>query len=223
GIAAQTVSISALLPEVNTLWPHDPIKQVVVNNPSDQNSKINFYRDTGQAVTDRRAAIIFNGINGELLNAAIEPNSAVQNTHDTLIALHTGRFAEPLLRALFFICGILGCAMITTGAILWAVKIRQKQQKPLKQGIKASLGLRLVEGLNLTFIAGLPLATASFFYANRLLPVELVNRAQWEINIFFIALAAVALLACFNRTLTAWRAVITLSATALMAIPLLNA
>ncbi|MGS0726352.1 PepSY-associated TM helix domain-containing protein, partial [Shewanella sp. 0m-11] len=25
GIAAQTVSISALLPEVNTLWPHDPI------------------------------------------------------------------------------------------------------------------------------------------------------------------------------------------------------
>ncbi|MGS0691248.1 PepSY-associated TM helix domain-containing protein [Shewanella sp. 30m-9] len=223
GIAAQTVSISALLPEVNTLWPHDPIKQVVVNNPSDQNSKINFYRDTGQAVTDRRAAIIFNGINGELLNAAIEPNSAVQNTHDTLIALHTGRFAEPLLRALFFICGILGCAMITTGAILWAVKIRQKQQKPLKQGIKASLGLRLVEGLNLTFIAGLPLATASFFYANRLLPVELVNRAQWEINIFFIALAAVALLACFNRTLTAWRAVITLSATAIMAIPLLNA
>ncbi|ABZ75825.1 PepSY-associated TM helix domain protein [Shewanella halifaxensis HAW-EB4] len=223
GIEAQTVSISALLPQVKAIWAQDPIKQVVINNPSDQNSKINFYRDTGEAVTDRRTAIIFDGSNGERLNSGIEPNSGAQNTHDTLIALHTGRFAEPLLRALFFICGILGCAMITTGTLLWAVKIRQKQQKQLKQGAKASLGLRLVEGLNLTFITGLPLATASFFYANRLLPTNLAERAQSEINIFFIALVTVALLACFNRSLAAWRAVMMLSATALVAIPVLNA
>ncbi|MGS0682466.1 hypothetical protein ACVBIL_15040 [Shewanella sp. 125m-7] len=42
--------------------------------------------------------------------------------------------------------------MITTATLLWAVKIRQNQQKQIKQGAKTSFGLRLVEGLNLTFI-----------------------------------------------------------------------
>ncbi|GIU09513.1 MULTISPECIES: PepSY domain-containing protein [unclassified Shewanella] len=223
GIEAQTVSLNALLPEVTNIWGDAQLKQVVVNNPSDQNSRVNFYKETGEAVTDRRTAITFNGTNAELLNAGIEPDSGAHNTHDTLIALHTGRFAEPILRVLFFISGILGCAMITTGTLLWAVKIRQKQQKQIKQGHKASLGLRLVEGLNLTFITGLPLATASFFYANRLLPVDLVNRAQWEVNSFFIALAFVGLIACFNRTLSAWRLVMTVTATSLIAIPALNA
>ncbi|GIU36371.1 PepSY domain-containing protein [Shewanella schlegeliana] len=223
GVEAQTVSLIALLPQVKSIWGEAQLKQVVINNPSDQNSRVNFYKETGEAVTDRRTAIIFNGTNGELLSPGIEPDSGVRNTHDTLIALHTGRFAEPILRALFFICGLLGCAMITTGTLLWAVKIRQKQQKQIKQGAKASLGLRLVEGLNLTFITGLPLATAAFFYANRLLPVDMVNRAQWEVNTFFIALACVALLACINRTLAAWRLVITVTATSLVAIPVLNA
>lgn len=223
GIEAQTVSLSSLLPQVQNIWGQAPLKNVVINNPSDQNSRVNFYKETGETVTDRRTAIVFNGTNAQLLNPGIEPDSGVRNTHDTLIALHTGRFAEPILRALLFICGILGCAMIATGTLLWAVKIRQKQQKQLKQGAKASLGLRLVEGLNLTFITGLPLATTAFFYANRLLPVEMVNRAQWEVNIFFIALATVAIFACFNRTLTAWRLIMTITAAGLITIPALNA
>ena len=117
----------------------------------------------------------------------------------------------------------MGCAMIATGTLLWAVKIRQKQQKNIKNGAKPSLGLRLVEGLNLTFIAGLPLATCSFFYANRLLPTEMANRAQWEVNCFFITLTLVAMLACINRTQTSWRFVLRFGAIGLLAIPALNA
>ncbi|GIU47630.1 peptidase [Shewanella sairae] len=223
GIDAQLVSLNTLLPQVKQIWTDEPIKQVVINNPGDQNSKINFYRDTQEAVTDRRTAITFNGVTGELTSRGIDPDSGAQNTYDVLIALHTGRFAEHWLRALFFISGILGCAMITTGTLLWAVKIRQKQQKQIKQGAKASFGLRLVEGLNLTFITGLPLATAAFFYANRLLPTDIANRAQWEVNCFFIALAAMGVLAFFNRSKSAWRFALALGGASLCAIPVLNA
>lgn len=113
--------------------------------------------------------------------------------------------------------------MIATGALLWAVKIRQKQLKQIKQGEPVSLGLRLVEGLNLTFIAGLPLATSVFFYANRILPSGIPNRAQWEVDCFFFTLALVGLIACFNRTLASWRLVLALGAFGFMTIPLLNA
>ncbi|MCL1051697.1 PepSY domain-containing protein [Shewanella abyssi] len=223
GEAADTIKLASLLPQVRELLGNIPIRQVVVSNPGDKNSRVSVYKDTAEAVTDRRIAIIFDAVDGSLLSKGVEPDSGAQNTHDTLIALHTGRFSEPVLRLFFFLCGVMGCAMIATGTLLWANKIRQKQHKLINQGEKASVGLRLVEGLNLTFIAGLPLAASAFFYANRLLPLDMLNRAQWEANSFFIALAGVAVIACFKRTLPVWRYVLALSGTSLIAIPLLNA
>ncbi|GIU19413.1 peptidase [Shewanella sp. c952] len=223
GETADMVQLSSLLPQIQQILGDMPIRQVVINNPGDRNSRVNIYKDTGEMVTDRRTAIVFDAVDGKLLNSGVEPDSGAQNTHDTLIALHTGRFSGPALRLLFFISGIMGCAMIATGTLLWANKIRQKQQKQLKQGNKATFGLRLVEGLNLTFIAGLPLAASAFFYANRLLPLDMVNRAQWEANSFFLVLAILGVIACFKRTLSVWRAVLALSGLSLIAIPLLNA
>lgn len=223
GESAKTIQLTTLLPQINQLFDNKPIRQIVVTNPGDKNSRVSVYKDTGETVTDRRVATIFNAVDGTLLNKGIEPDSAAQNTHDTLIALHTGRFSGPVLRLFFFICGVMGCAMIATGTLLWANKIRQKQHKQINQGEKASFGLRLVEGLNLTFIAGLPLAASVFFYANRLLPIDMINRAQWEANSFFIALTIIALVACFKRTLAVWRYVLALSGSSLIAIPLLNA
>jgi uncharacterized iron-regulated membrane protein len=223
GVSAQMIQINTLLPLVKSYWGETPIKQVVITNLNDDNSLVSFYKNTQQTVTDIRIPLIFSGVTGKLVSDIPDSPSATNVTHDTLISLHTARFSEPLLRAFFFICGIMGCAMIATGTLLWAVKIRQKQQKNIKDGTRPSLGLRLVEGLNLTFIAGLPLATCSFFYANRLLPTEMVNRAQWEVNSFFITLTLVAILACINRTKTSWRFVLRFASIGLIAIPVLNA
>ncbi len=223
GTLAPLIQLNSLLPAVKENWGDTPIKQVVITNINDKNSRVSFYTNTQQSVTDLRIPLVFSGVSGEQLSHASDTPSAAHATHDTLMSLHTARFAEPVLRFFFFICGFMGCAMIATGTLLWATKIRQKQQTKIKQGNNPSIGLRIVEGLNLTFIAGLPLATSAFFYANRLLPVEMTNRAQWEVNSFFITLSLVGLLACFNRTLISWRWVLTLGALGFISIPLLNA
>ncbi|QLE84835.1 PepSY domain-containing protein [Shewanella sp. Scap07] len=222
GTGAPLITLSQLLPQVHSVWGDTPIKRIAVRYPGDANSRVSFYRNTGQAVTDLRTPLVFDGVSGEMLSAAKLPSSGARQTHDTLMALHTARFAEPILRLLFFICGLMGCAMIATGSLLWAIKIRQKQQKQLQLADKPSFGLRLVEGLNLTFIAGLPLATSAFFYANRLLPEAMPARAQWEINCFFITLALVGLIACINRSRRCWQLLFSVAAIALLAIPLLN-
>ena len=66
-----------------------------------------------------------------------------------LLRLHLGRFAEPLLRWLFFLSGIAGCLMVASGLVLWAVKQRQKVAKAKAKGERAGAGLRLVESLNI--------------------------------------------------------------------------
>ncbi|WP_076416620.1 PepSY domain-containing protein [Shewanella sp. UCD-KL12] len=223
GTKAKLIDATSLLPKVKSYWGEAPIKQVVISNPYDANSRISFYRHNKQDLTDKRTQMVFSGATGELVVMTPLEKTATHATYDTMISLHTARFAEPILRALFFFCGLLGCAMITTGALLWAIKIRQSQQKQLAKGLKESLGLRLVEGLNLTFIAGLPLATAIFFYANRLIPAGANNRSDWEVHSFFITLVVVAAIAWKNRSLASWRVVLGLGAISFLGLPILNA
>jgi hypothetical protein len=107
--------------------------------------------------------------------------------------------------------------MIASGCMMWAKRIRERLKQP------ASFGLRLVETLNLGTVLGLPLASAGYFYANRLLPVDLPGRAQWEIHIFFLCWLALLLLACWRRDQQSWRFGSILVALALAGVPLLNA
>ncbi|GIU37658.1 peptidase [Shewanella colwelliana] len=228
GEPANLIAINTLLPQVRALWGDLPIKQVVISYPMDTNSRISFYQNSAQSVSEQKVAAIFSGVSGELLYATPDEHSTSRSTYDTMMALHTARFSNGLLRGLFFLSGLLGCAMIATGTLLWAVKITQKQQRQLALGAKPSIGLRLVNGLNLTLIAGLPLATAVFFYANRLIPSAIENRSQWEVHSFFITLGLIATVALIDgvslkQSKIRWQQLAWACAALFAGIPLLNA
>ncbi|MFB2659360.1 PepSY-associated TM helix domain-containing protein [Shewanella mangrovisoli] len=223
GIQAKQVRLSQLLPQVQAEWGDAPIKQVIVSYPKDQNSQVTFYQNTGKEVTDESSILVFNGVTGELKYASPHEVSGTVATYDTMMSLHTARFAAPLLRILFFFCGLLGCAMVTSGTLMWAIRLRQKQQKAIDKGEKASRGLRLVEGLNFMFILGLPLGAAAFFYANRLLPVDFATRSAWEVHSFFIALTAMGVWAFFGRSRRHWQLALMIIGVLYCALPVLNA
>ncbi|MFB2761397.1 PepSY-associated TM helix domain-containing protein [Shewanella xiamenensis] len=223
GIYAEQVRLSQLLPQVQAEWGNAPIKQVIVSYPQDKNSQVTFYQNTGKEVTDESTLLVFNGVTGELKYASPHEVSGTVATYDTMMSLHTARFAAPLLRILFFFCGLLGCAMVATGTLMWAIRLRQKQQKAIDKGEKPSSGLRLVEGLNFMFILGLPLGAAAFFYANRILPADFATRSAWEVHSFFIALGAMGVWAFFGRSRRDWQIALVLIGTLYCALPILNA
>ncbi|MGL5397503.1 MAG: PepSY-associated TM helix domain-containing protein [Shewanella sp.] len=223
GISAQQVRLSQLLPQVQAQWGDAPIKQVIVSNPKDQNSQVTFYQNTGKDVTDESTLLVFSGVTGELKYASPHEVSGAVVTYDTMMSLHTARFAAPLLRILFFFCGLLGCAMVATGTLMWAIRLRQKQQKTIEKGEKVGLGLRLVEGLNFMFILGLPLGAVAFCYANRLLPADFATRSAWEVHSFFIALCAMGIWAFIGRSRRHWQVALMLIGALYCALPILNA
>lgn len=223
GISAQQVRLSQLLPQVQAQWGDASIKQVIVSNPKDQNSQVTFYQNTGKDVTDESTLLVFSGVTGELKYASPHEVSGAVVTYDTMMSLHTARFAAPLLRILFFFCGLLGCAMVATGTLMWAIRLRQKQQKTIEKGEKVGLGLRLVEGLNFMFILGLPLGAVAFCYANRLLPADFATRSAWEVHSFFIALCAMGIWAFIGRSRRYWQVALMLIGALYCALPILNA
>jgi uncharacterized iron-regulated membrane protein len=80
-----------------------------------------------------------------------------------------------------------------------------------------------VETLNVATIAGLPLAIAAYFWANRLLPTGMAGRADWEIHTLFAVWLAALFYALARPLARAWIELCGLASAAYLAVPLLNA
>ena len=201
GQAAPLTPLPPLLAQASSHWQGAAPGRIVIDYPGDANATIAVARQAGHAFSSIEPTMLFAGASGQLLAVTDYDVIDAGEARRAIYGLHLGRFADPLLRALFFVCGLAGCVMVASGAVLWAVRTRTQAEKRGGTGF----GLRLVEALNLGAIAGLPIAFAAFFWANRLLPVATGARAELEIACFFGAWATAALLAQLHPTRAMWR------------------
>ncbi|TXI82265.1 MULTISPECIES: PepSY-associated TM helix domain-containing protein [unclassified Cupriavidus] len=223
GVAAPLAPIGPMVRQAIDHWDGTRPLRISIDRPNDAQALVSVMRDNGRNLTSQPPTVVFDGATGALramLGDTVPPANA---TRGVMVGLHIASFAPPLLRALFFLSGLAGCLMVATGALLWAVKTRQQQARAIAQTGRTPFGLRLVEALNLGAIAGVPMAFAAYFWANRLLPADLAHRSDMEIRAFFIAWAAVALLGQWRPTRGMWRAMLGLVAVLFATLPVLDA
>lgn len=224
GQAMPLIDLRHPLSQVQALWGTSRIAAVLIEHPGQAGARITFIRTEDSLLGGGR--LTFDGVSGQLLQLPPRQRSTPWNAQDVLINLHEGLFAGWGLRWLYFLSGLLGCAMIATGLVLWTVKRRVKQDKRLKAGQSVEFGFRLVEALNIGTIAGLCTAVAVYFWANRLLPTDFAGRRAWELHCLFIAWGALLLYASvrlrFAPSLRVWQEQLWIAAAAYALIPLLN-
>lgn len=220
--SAPLTALQPLMAQAERHWDGGQAGRIFINNPGDAHATINIIRQPERKLSSTRQAMQFDGVSGALLTTTGDQPSGALESRGVLFGLHRANFADPLLRTLFFLCGLTGCAMVATGALLWAVKRRQGYAKMLAQGGRIGFGLRLVDGLNIGTMAGLPIAFAAYFWANRLLPLDWAGRADHEINCFFSAWAIAALLAHLRPDRRMWRWQLCLGGMLFALLPLLN-
>jgi len=199
---AALTAIGPLVRQAQAKWPNG-VEQITVTDPGTNLATVELRERGAGSLLDRGRSgrMLFDGASGALLESPEQARpDAFSAIYNVFSSLHLLRFADTWLRWLFFIGGVLGSAMVASGMVLWVVK-RLPQRR--KQG--SHLGHRLVESLNVASIAGLPIAIAAYFWANRLLPVPMQARADWEINAFFIAWLACLAHACFRPHRKAWK------------------
>lgn len=130
----------------------------------------------------------FDPASGSLLSEhRRDPGSVLSRIDTSLGSLHRARFAPGGLRALFFLAGALGTLMIVTGLVMWPLKRRPP-------GGVAPRHVQIVDRLNIGIVAGLMVAVAAYFWANRLLPAGLAGRVGGELAVFFLVWLACLLL-----------------------------
>jgi len=132
--------------------------------------------------------------------------------------VHFAQFGGSPIRWLYFLMGLAATVMIATGLVLW-ISTRQKSQA----GLSRKAGYRLVEVFTVAIVAGLPVAVAAFFWANRLLPLALYERSLWEIRCFFLVWGLCLLHSSLRQgSILAWRDQLYAASFLLGCLPLLN-
>nr|USU30576.1 PepSY domain-containing protein [Methylobacterium sp. OTU13CASTA1] len=194
----------------------EPLERLSVINPKDANATVVAVFEEPHGLSHAHPQVAFDGTTGavvEVLQGGLKPAA---ETFTTMVGLHEAHFAGTALRILFFVCGLMGSAMVASGLILWSVA---RLPKP---GTQPFLGLRLVQALNIGTVAGLPGGIAAYFLANRLLPVGLVGRADWEVYAFFGTWALAILLPLARPQRRAWVEAMAVLAMLTLAVPVFD-
>lgn len=191
-------------------------EMVVVSSPGDAAATVTAYFAEPPGLAHLHPQIAYDAVTGAEIGRVGEAGTATR-TGAVMVGIHEAHFAAAPLRFLFFLCGVMGAATVASGLVLWTVARAPRGAKP------EGLGLRLVRFLNLGTIGGLPAGLAAYFLANRLLPVNLAGRADWEVRLFFLAWIAAALASAFYARTRAWSLTLAVPGIAVLAIPAVDA
>lgn len=195
---------ATILAQATRRWDGAAVARLTVQRPNDAAARYLVQRGEHGRLSNARQTLVFDAVDGRLLEGDDLGAGAVATTRTALVGLHVGHFATPLLRGLLFVMGLGACAMVATGLLLWT----------------ARTGQRLAQGLNIATVAALPAAMAAFLWLNRLLPAALAGRADAEIDGFFIAWGLLAGAALLRPGRTMWIAQLGLGALLFVGLPL---
>lgn len=217
-----TAPVGPMIARAEAVLGRGEIGEVKLEHDADSGLKIEITRRWGTEYpfsSREGSQVVFDGHSGELLD---HPNIFGQPLpHKALwwlVGAHFAWFANDGLRWLFFGSGLLGAVMIATGLILWTVKRREAHVRRAT----APAHLDWIERLNLGVIVGLPIALAAYFWANRLLPVNLAERADWEVHCLFATWLWTLVFAGWRPARQGWIELSTLAALAFAALPAVN-
>ncbi|MDR2451090.1 MAG: PepSY domain-containing protein [Candidatus Accumulibacter sp.] len=222
GERAPLTDLAALVAAAQQTWGGKPVGSIAITLPGDRNAVVELRQMGFPSLTNGRnvPALRFNGVTGErLATPALPEPGAVQAIGSALNLLHRGFFATPVPRWLLFLSGVGGSLMIASGLLVWSVARARKTSG----AARAPWGHRLVEVLNIASIAGLMVAIAVHFWANRLIPADWPARADWEIRAFFIAWAVTFVHAIARRPKAAWVEQLACAGGLSALLPLINA
>lgn len=202
GVAAPIASVDAMVAEAQRRWAArdmaGDVGFLALQHVGDANGYVSIYR----AGTDRIAltgeGIHFNASTGEVLRED-PPPSAVERIDEFLTGLHLQHFRHWLLRWLYVLGGLTGCACIATGFLFFVEKRKRQHAK------RGQIGSRVVDALAVTTVTGMLIATLGILIANRLLPVSLPARGPWEQYCFW-GIWGLAMVHAFWRTAPVARA-----------------
>ncbi len=213
--AASMLPLASFIERGEAYYGTGMLGSLSVTNPDRANARVEVRPVLGSRLElTKGESLSFNALTGEPLGTPT-PTRATLLTQKVMAGLHFAQFGGYAMRWIYFICGLISCAMIASGLVLYTVK-RRRQAKT------QTTWLRQAEWLNVAVVSGVMLACTALLWGNRLLPVTLDERETWELRVFFGSWLLALLHARVRPPLPAWTEQLALTGLLLLALPLLD-
>lgn len=209
---ADAVSLDALIARSRAHWNDAEVGWTSIHHPGDVAAVVDVRQRSESRVGAPQATLSYDEATGEQLNE--QKASTGYRAYIWLAGLHMAQFGGVLVRFLYFLLGLAGCAMLVGGLQVWLNKREERSGR----------GIGLVRALNGAVIGGLPLASLALLWGNRLLPADIAERAMAEGWVFVGSWIALALWAALrrNQPRALRRDQLALGAMLALGLPLLN-
>jgi uncharacterized iron-regulated membrane protein len=218
GQRGKLAPIEPMLAEVSRRWDGAIPAGINIEHPGDAGARIHMRRSDAGRISANQQIVTFDGVSGAVLSSTpVEPPAL--HTYGVLRGWHFAHFAPAVLRWMFALCGMIGAAMVASGLMLWSAK------RVPASGDSGGwrLGHRGLQILNLGTIVGVWWGVAGYFLANRLLPVDLPLRADWEVRCYFIVWGLSFVAAAMQTARRAWAMQFAVATLLFASLPLVNA
>lgn len=218
-------ALTALVEKAEAVWGPGKVRSITLMHHQGEGERLALTLNRvneGSLDIHRSDTLRFDARTGESLDPEPLAGGAARTTQAVMLNLHEGLFVGAWGRWVYFLAGLLGCAMIGTGMVLWTVKRRKHHLGSGFEG-QEHFGVRLVENLNVATIAGLPLAVAAYFLANRLLPLDITDRPAWEVHSMFAVWLGTLFYALARPLHRAWIELFWAGCAAYALVPVVNA
>lgn len=210
GIEAEVYPLTELLLKAETQM-QKPAGFINVEHPGDSSAVARVLgvfdkdKNTGRLLFLSSGTVFLDAVTGDFIHLEAPETfdkSQAFAAQRVMRTLHFANFGGYTVRWIYFILGMAGTVMMATGAILFMVKRRQRSLNEF--GAQTPRIYRLIEILNISAISGLMIACVAYFWVNRLLPLEMTERASWEIKWFFYIWLGSLLHAAWRPAARAW-------------------
>lgn len=143
------------------------------------NATVEAYRERTDRVSQQVPQIAFEGATGRVLRV-VERRSPAAETQAFVAALHWLEWGGAAVRLVYFLAGLAGAGAVACGLLVFTTKRRRRPEG-------GAPWMRLVEMINVAAVAGCCVASVSYLWAERMIPVDAVGRAQVSVAVFFWA------------------------------------
>lgn len=216
-LSPKELSLTTVLEDAHYRFKNQKVSYIGLKDRGTKNKHYDVFFDGFEGIESVSAAeyrVKDNKVEIELSKGKAGKAASV---YDFFEHLHEGLFADIYLRWMYFLSGLLGSAMIATGMILWILKRQKNAEKQSKSKL-----IELIERINVGVIVGLPIAIAIYFWSNRLIPINMITRGDYEVHSLFISLIACICICIIRPKITLWKDMLWLAASVYMLLPILN-
>lgn len=210
---------SEFVAKAETEIPRSEIASIRIT-PSKRGTVVEVRQSRDAGVMRDAGSVVFDGVSGDMKRSLAQSQQLpAQRMQSFVVGLHLAAFGGYAMHWLYFVLGLIGAATMATGIVMFTVKRagRIDRASPAERAWWLSVGR-----INVAVIGGLGLASCAYLWANRVLPVDLEDRAAFEVRVFFVVWAAALLHAYLRGAALAWREQLSLTALLACALPVLN-